>query len=384
VVQEITERKRTEAVLREIARHKDEYLTMLAHELRNPLAPLRNAAQVLGILNLANPKIRELQEIIERQVGHMANMLDGLLDISRIARGKIQIEQTSLDLKQLTQRIVEDFRATAEAKGLRLQLRCCSEPVWIRGDETRLTQVFSNLLQNAFKFTASGGEITITIASEIAKNKAIVKVRDSGIGMTPQLIEQVFEPFRQGERSFDRSPSGLGLGLALVKGFIELHGGIVQAFSRGVGQGSEFTLELPLLSKPLQEAVLEKNPTQHPLRILVVDDMRDTADTLRLILEHEGHTVAVAYNGEDCLATLKRFRPDVVLCDIGLPGKLDGYAIARLIRNDPLLRSTFLIAITGYGSDQDREEASKAGFDDHLIKPVSFESVQESLAKWRR
>jgi two-component system CheB/CheR fusion protein len=386
VVQEITERKRIEAVLQETAHHKDEYLTMLAHELRNPLAPLRNAAQVLGILNLANPKIRELQEIIDRQVGHMANMLDGLLDVTRIARGKIQIQQIQLELGQLVQRIVEDFRATVEVKGLRLQAQCPSEPVWITGDETRLTQVFSNLLQNALKFTESDGEITVLVTPETSVNKALVRVQDSGIGMTPQLIQQVFEPFRQGERSFDRSPSGLGLGLALVKGFVELHGGTVQAFSSGIGQGSEFTIELPLLAKSVEaeRGLVAKEVGQDQLRILVVDDMRDTADTLRLILEHEGHTVAVAYNGEDCLATLKTFRPDVVLCDIGLPGKLDGYAIARAIRNDPLLRSIFLIAITGYGGEQDRQEASKAGFDDHLIKPVSFELVQESLTKWRK
>lgn len=385
VVQEITERKRTEVLLQETARQKDEYLTMLAHELRNPLAPLRNAAQVLSILNLENSKIRELQEIIERQVGHMANILDGLLDVTRIARGKIQIEQTPLELRQLTQRIVEDFRATVETKGLTLQVHCASESVWITGDETRLTQVFSNLLQNALKFTESGGHITVSVNSETAEKKAVVGVHDSGIGMTPQLINQVFEPFRQGERSFDRSPSGLGLGLALVKGFIELHGGTVQASSRGLGQGSAFTITLPLSDKYAQEETASvKEIHQDHLRILVVDDMQDTADTLRLILEHEGYTVAVAYNGEDCLAILKTFRPDVVLCDIGLPGKLDGYAIARSIRTDPLLRSIFLIAITGYGGEQDREEARQAGFDDHLIKPVSFEAVQASLTKRRK
>ncbi len=386
VVQEITERKYTEAVLRETARHKDEYLTMLAHELRNPLAPLRNAAQVLGILNLPNPKVGELREIIERQVGHMSNMLDGLLDVTRIARGKIQIEQTKLELRQLAQRIVEDFRATVEGKGLTLQVRCSSEPVWIKGDETRLTQALSNLLQNALKFTERGGNITVIVKPEISANKAVVRVLDSGIGMTPQLIEQVFEPFRQGERSFDRSASGLGLGLALVKGFVELHGGVVQASSSGLGQGSEFTIALPLLAEPLEENMASEKAVyqDHQHRILVVDDMQDTADSLRLILEHEGYTVAVAYNGEDCLATLKTFRPDVMLCDIGLPGKLDGYAIARTVRNDPLLRSIFLIAITGYGGEQDQEESKKAGFNDHLIKPVSFEAIQKSLTKWRK
>lgn len=385
VVQEITERKRIEAVLQETARHKDEYLTMLAHELRNPLAPLRNAGQVLRILNLPDPKVHELQAIIERQVGHMSNMLDGLLDVTRIARGKIQIEPTKLELRQLVQHIVEDFRATIEAKGLALQVHCSAEPVWIRGDETRLTQAISNLLQNALKFTESSGKITVNVTPEISGNKAVVRIRDSGIGMTPRLITQVFEPFRQGERSFDRSPSGLGLGLALVKGFVELHGGTVQASSHGIGQGSEFTIALPLLAEPMEEKIAPAEQThQDQLSILVVDDMRDTADTLRLILEHEGHAVAVAYNGDDCLATLKTFRPNVVLCDIGLPGKLDGYAIARAVRSDPLLRSIFLIAITGYGSEHDREEAKQAGFDDHLIKPVSFEAVQKSLNKWQK
>jgi len=381
VVQEITQRKHDEAVLHESARYKDEYLAMLAHELRNPLAPLRNSAEMLRMLKVADPRLNELMSIIDRQVNHMARMLDDLLDLSRISRGKMQIDQEKLDLVERVRQTAEDYRGGIEQKGLTLVLQLPAQPLWVQGDPTRLMQVLGNLLRNAIQYTEPGGEIKVTVAVADDEDAVWVRVSDTGIGLSAVTAEHLFEAFWQGDGTNRRG--GLGLGLALVKGFVELHGGTVQVTSPGKNAGSVFHIRLPLLARPPQQpaaaAAVEAEP--QALRILVVDDSQDTADTLRLLLEHEGHTVAVAYNGEQSLAMARKFQPDVALCDIGLPGAMDGYALARAFRADPVLQAVYLIAITGYGREQDRNNASAAGFDDHLLKPVSLAALDHALAK---
>jgi two-component system CheB/CheR fusion protein len=381
VVQEITERKHTENTLRESARYKDEYLAMLAHELRNPLAPLRNAAQVLRILDTTDPRLRELQGIIDRQVDHMARMLDDLLDVSRIARGKLQLEEEKLDLAELVRQTVEDFRATIEKQELDLTVNVPPGPLWMQGDPTRLMQVLGNLLRNAVQYTTAGGEIGIQVDIDGNDAAAWLHLSDTGIGIPPVIAEHLFDAFWQGD-GLNRG-GGLGLGLALVKGFVELHNGTVHVTSAGEQQGSQFHIRLPLLERPGYRSTTlpESAAEQRTLRILIVDDSQDMADTLRLLLEHEGHRVSVTYTGEQSLEVAREHKPDLVLCDIGLPGELDGYGVARAFRDDPLLRETYLIAVTGYGREQDRDDADAAGFNDHLLKPVSIDDLHLALAK---
>jgi two-component system, sensor histidine kinase len=377
-----TGRRQVEIGLQDAARHKDAYLTMLAHELRNPLAPLRNAVQVMRGLDVLDPQLVELREIIDRQVDHMAHMLDGLLDIAHIAHGKLQLEPQKLDLAALTRQTAEDFRGIVESGGLTLDVLAPVEPLWVWGDPTRLMQVFGNLLRNAMKFTATGGQIRITVVRE--GDAVTIQVSDTGIGMTPESIARVFDPFHQ-EQGPSRRP-GLGLGLALVKGLVELHGGTVRAISPGLGLGSTFCFSLPLMelaADEFAETAGALSPSTS-LRILVIDDLRDTTDTLQLLLEHEGHHVAVAYEGEGALRVARQFQPQAVLCDIDLSDAMNGYAVATALRRDPVLRTAHLIAITGYGHEQSRLEAQAAGFDDHLLKPVSMETLTAVLAAGRK
>jgi signal transduction histidine kinase/CheY-like chemotaxis protein len=372
----------TENQLHNAARYKDAYLTMLAHELRNPLAPLRNAVEVMRSLHVQDPKLVELREIIDRQVEHMARMLDGLLDISHIASNKLQLQQEEVDLAALYGQTVEDFRSIMESMGRKLIMSAPEEPLWVWGDPTRLMQILSNLLRNALKFTQAGDQINIAMFRK--GNAVTVRVSDTGIGMPPELVAHTFDPFRQGEGPNKRP--GLGLGLTLVKGLVELHGGSVQATSRGPGQGSEFCIHLFLThqkSDGLAKSPIADSPSTS-LRILVIDDLRDTADTLQLLLEHEGHRVAVAYDGEQALSIARQFVPQAVLCDIDLTDAMDGYAIARALRRDPILRTAHLIAVTGYGHEQNRIEAYASGFDDHLLKPVSVETLTAVLAAGRK
>jgi two-component system CheB/CheR fusion protein len=382
VITDVTELKQAEISLREAARHKDEYLAMLAHELRNPLAPLRNAADALNLLAAGQSEITALRDIIDRQVAHMARLLDDLLDVSRIARGKLTLERDKLDLVALVRQTTDDFRGTFEEQGLHLAAALPDTPLWVSADAVRLAQVIGNLLQNALKFTESGGRVGVRVRIDEAGTGALIEIQDTGIGMSRGLVARVFEPFEQGERQLNRSPPGLGLGLALVKGLIELHDGEVQVVSEGVNRGSLFTVRLPLRSRPSGTARSEiSTPAsrRESTRILVVDDLRDTADTLRLLLEHEGYQVEVAYCGHEALALARRFIPQVVICDIGLPGEMDGYAVARALRQEPRLQGVDLIAVTGYGREQDRGQANNAGFDVHLVKPVSLETISDVL-----
>jgi PAS domain S-box-containing protein len=380
---DVTERRAVMEALREADRRKDEFLAMLAHELRNPLAPIRNAAQVLKLSAPSTPNLARAFGIIDRQVAHMARLVDDLLDVSRITRGKILLRKGRLDLVPLVRAAAEDLRPLLEGTGLSLAVEVPDQPVWVSGDATRLSQVVGNLLHNANKFTNAGGRVTVRLTVPLGENSAVVAVRDTGIGMGPDFLSRLFEPFSQADRSIDRSRGGLGLGLALVKGLVELHGGSVRASSPGVGGGSEFTIRLPLCEEPsgLGQTTGRASPAGKALRVLVIEDNRDAAESLRMVLELAGHRVAVAHAGQTGLESARGFRPEIVLCDIGLPGGMDGYAVARALRADGELFGVTLIALTGYGQEEDQRRARQAGFDRHLTKPVDPGALAELLAR---
>jgi signal transduction histidine kinase len=371
-------REREEA-LREAHRRKDEFLAMLAHELRNPLAPLSNALHVLGQRGGADPAFRQGREMMERQVRHLARIVDDLLDVSRIMRGRVQLRPERLDLARLVRTAALDHRSIFQQAGLGLDVDVPELPVWVMGDPIRLAQVLSNLLHNAAKFTSSGGQVSIRLAVA-GGYKAEIAVRDTGIGVEPEMLPRLFETFAQADRSLDRSKGGLGLGLALVKGLVELHGGRVHAASAGPGCGAEFAIRLPVEPEPpaLSEMPTAPTRTGKRLRILVVEDNRDAADSLRLLLELYGYEATVAYTGPDGVKVAEQSRPDVVLCDIGLPG-LDGYGVARRLRQNPSTAKARLIAVTGYGGEEDKQRSREVGFEAHLVKPVDPAALQGVL-----
>jgi PAS domain S-box-containing protein len=366
--------------LQDANRHKDQFLAMLAHELRNPLAPVRNALHILKSARADREAVEQARAVMERQVVHMARIVDDVLDVSRITRGKIALRSERLDLARLVRHAVEDHRASFEDAGLAATADVPEVPLWVQGDPTRLTQVVSNLLRNAVKFTPRGGTVSVRLTADAGLGQAVLTVRDTGAGIEPAMLPRLFEPFTQADRSLDRSQGGLGLGLALVKGLVELHGGETQAASNGPGRGAEFVVRLPLLPEPAAITELPEAPTPagKRLRVLVVEDNRDAADTLRVLLELYGYEVTVAHTGPAGVQTAKAWRPDVVLCDIGLPG-MDGYGVVRELRRHPATAQARMIAVTGYGSDQDRERSQEAGFDAHLTKPADPTALQALL-----
>jgi two-component system CheB/CheR fusion protein len=377
VVQDITDRKRAEQALREASEQKDQFLAILGHELRNPLAAIRGAAELLKLTHGGDPKLQRTHNILDRQTTHMAKLLDGLLDVSRIIRGKISLEVETVDLRAVLRDLVQDHAEQVERRGLSLQLELPPAPLWILGDRVRLGQIFGNLLANALQFTPPPG--TITLAAEADDGVAVVSVRDTGAGIAPELLPHIFEPFRQGTQPIDRASGGLGLGLALVKGLVELHGGQVNAWSEGSGHGAVFTVRLPLVAAPATEA--RPRPRDGARRVLVVEDNLDMAELLREMLLRGGHEVAMAHNGPQALELAREVQPDLILCDIGLPGGMSGYDLGRAIRADEKLRHVTLVALTGYGRPEDRAEADAVGFDAHLVKPVSMTAIQELLAR---
>jgi signal transduction histidine kinase len=366
--------------LAEADRQKDQFLAMLAHELRNPLAPIRNAVHLLQQSGPEEPRFIQLCEVIQRQVHQQARLLDDLLDASRIARGMVELHPQRLDLVRLVRDTVEDCRGVLETADLTLSLALPEEPVWVEGDPTRLSQVVANLLLNSAKFTERGGRVTVQMAVGPGGERVAVHVRDTGIGIEPEMLPRVFETFAQADRSLERSRGGLGLGLALVKGLVELHQGEVRAASEGVGRGSEFTVLLPITASPVEaeEALAPGSGSVGPIRILVVDDNKDAADTLGQVLELTGCTVAVAYSGPAAVELASQFRPEVVLCDLGLPG-MSGYEVAAALRQDRTPSKPRLIAISGYGQEEDQRRSCEAGFDLHLTKPVDVEELQRLL-----
>ncbi|MBK4736531.1 ATP-binding protein [Noviherbaspirillum pedocola] len=379
---DITERKRAEDALRDADRRKDEFLAMLAHELRNPLAPISTAAHLLKLTQAKDPQLRRTSEIISRQVEHMTSLVDDLLDVSRVTRGLIRLQPQLLALPDIVAATVEQVRALIEERGHRLTLTLPPNLPPVMGDRTRLIQVFTNLLNNAAKYTPPGGEIGIHAQRD--GDGAVLAVRDNGIGIEPNLLPHVFDLFTQAERSPDRAQGGLGLGLALVKSLVELHGGRVSVSSAGPGRGSEFTVRLPLAGDTVLPPAREEPEEEHVPRmrphVLLVDDNMDAANTLAQLLELQGYTVSVEYDAGAALARTERETPQVCLLDIGLPD-IDGYELARRLRALPATAGAVLIALTGYGQEQDRIRSQRAGFDYHLVKPVQLDNLNAILSR---
>ncbi len=382
---DISARKQAEAALREADRRKDEFLATLAHELRNPLAPVRNALHLIQLAGQNPEAVEHARQMIERQVEHLVRLVDDLLDVGRITRGKINLQKEPVDLADVIARAVESSRPLIDARRHNLEVTLPKTPLTVEGDPVRLAQVFLNLLNNAAKYTPEGGKIWLTARRE--DGKAVVRVRDTGMGIPHEMLPKVFDLFTQAERTLDRSEGGLGIGLTLVRRLTEMHGGSVEAFSAGPGQGSEFVVRLPLLTAappaPAPETPAElpgRTEPVPPRRILVVDDNQDSAESLAMLLRLFGNDVRTAHDGHLALAVAEAYRPDVVLLDIGLPG-MNGYDMARAIRKMPALDQAVLVALTGYGAEEDRRRSREAGFDAHLVKPVDLGTLQELLAR---
>jgi signal transduction histidine kinase/CheY-like chemotaxis protein len=375
-------RERAEAAeraLMEADRRKDQFLAVLAHELRNPLAPVMNAAEILRKRGGDDPLVQRSREIIERQVQHMARMIDDLLDASRVSRGKMMLRPERIDLASIVRATVEDRRSEAERASLALDVVVPRLPVWTQGDKTRIAQAVGNLLHNAIKFTDSGGRVCIELTVE--GKSARITVKDSGVGIRSEILDRVFEPFSQDDQTLARTQGGLGIGLALVKGLVELHDGTVSAESQGPGRGSEFRIVLPLKDGAMQSAAGDVEQRSGRRRVLVIEDNVDAAEMLAALLELAGHSTAIAHDGAQGLVAAREFRPDIVLCDIGLPGDLDGYAVARAFRGSVELSACVLVALTGYGQEADRARALQEGFDLHLTKPFNPRQLEDLIRK---
>jgi PAS domain S-box-containing protein len=380
ICRDITERRRTDAELRrlnqqlsEADRRKDEFLATLAHELRNPLAPMRNVLGILEVKDIADPQVKWARDVLARQLGHMTHLVDDLLDVSRIANGKVELRRELLDLDSVIRTTVETARPLIDSASHELTVEPADEPVMVDADPTRLTQILLNLLNNAAKYTPPGGRIRIRATRK--GGEAVISVRDSGIGIPREQLGHVFEMFSQLAPALDRSQGGLGIGLALVRGLVELHGGSVSAHSDGPGKGSEFVVHLPVSADtPVASAAPRAACTSQGCKVLVVDDNADAATSLAMVLTLNGHEVTVANDGPEALEQAPAFQPDVVLLDIGLPG-LNGYQVAQRLREAPWGRGMLLVAVTGWGQDADRLAAAEAGFDRHLTKPVDLSAL---------
>jgi PAS domain S-box-containing protein len=375
---DVTDRRRIEAEREEANRRKDEFLAILAHELRNPLAPVRNAAQVLKVKAAAIPDLQRPIEMIERQVAQMSRLIDDLLDVSRISRGALGVRRTRVLCSEIVDAAVDACHDELEAKGHSLRTRVPAEPVVLLADRERLVQVLCNLLGNAAKYTPAGGRIAIEV--EVARDVLELSVRDDGIGIPPDRLTEIFELFARVDPSFERQ-GGLGIGLTLVRQLVELHGGTIEARSAGVGHGSEFVVSLPVVAATATTAAASADdaPACTPRRILVADDNRDAVESLKLLLELSGHDVHTAFDGEAAITCAERLLPEVALLDIGMP-KANGYEVARRIREHPWGKGIYLIALTGWGQDDDKRRAREAGFDAHLVKPVPPNALDRLLA----
>lgn len=366
--------------LEEADRRKDEFLATLAHELRNPLAPLLNSVELLQLAGDGQPTPRKLADMMGRQVAHMVRLVDDLLEISRITRGTIELRRSRVPLAAVVAAAVETSRPAIDAAHHHLEVVLPHEPIWLDADPTRLAQVFSNLLNNAAKYTDPRGQIQLS--AEQTVDDVVVSVRDTGIGIDEALLPRVFDMFAQGDSAASRSPGGLGIGLTLVRSLVEMHGGRVTARSEGLGQGSVLTVQLPAAEpehrQVAPDADHEPAPAASLPRILVVDDNHDAADSLAALLEIIGAHAAVAHDGQTALEMLTAQRPDVVFLDIGMP-HMDGYEVARRIRQMPGAQGVFLVALTGWGQQKDRMRSEAAGFDRHLVKPADIDALESLL-----
>jgi PAS domain S-box-containing protein len=377
---DISERKSMESLLRQADEHKDDFLATLAHELRNPLSPIRNAVTLMNTVPLEQVEVHQhARDVILRQVGHLTHLVDDLLDVARISQGKLTLRHDDVELHAVVEPAVETVKALVESRGHTLTVDLPPQPVWLHGDPVRLSQILGNLLHNAAKFTDPGGRIALTVTLP-QPDRIRIAVADNGIGITSYNLARIFGMFTQGASTHDRMHDGLGIGLSLVSRLVEMHGGTVVAYSDGIGHGSTFVLEFPLrqpvAASPVAAPVAPATPGVQ--RLLLVDDNEDSVSVMAELLTLMGHDVATANNAEDALVLARARQPDTILLDLGLPG-IDGYTLARMLRAEPAFAQTRLIAHTGYGSEQDRERSRLAGFDYHLVKPANFDDLERAL-----
>jgi signal transduction histidine kinase/DNA-binding response OmpR family regulator len=377
---EMARTKEAEEKLQRANRRKDEFLAMLSHELRNPLAPIRNAAEVMRRIAPADPGIAWAREVVERQVTHLAQLVDDLLDVSRITQGKITLKKEPVELGRVIQHSVDTARTLLDSRKHNLVLNLPPNPIWVHGDFARLAQVVGNLLNNGAKYTAEGGVIELSAAAD--RGEAVIIVRDNGIGIDAALLPHVFELFTQGERSLDRSQGGLGVGLTVVQRLVELHQGRVEVRSEGIGKGALFRIVLPCISEVREaqpDAQVPEAPAPGGKRVLVVDDNTDAAESIAVYLRLEGHEVRTVCDGAQAVAIAQVFAPQVAVVDIGLPG-MNGYEVARRLRHQEAEPPALLIALTGYGQKEDRTRSQEAGFHHHFVKPADPRIIQSAIS----
>jgi signal transduction histidine kinase/DNA-binding response OmpR family regulator len=381
---EIVRSKQAEESLQDSNRRKDEFLAMLSHELRNPLAPIRNAVEVIRRVGPGEPMLAMARDIIDRQATHLARLVDELLDVSRISQGKIALRKESVELGRIVAQSLETAKPLIDARAQKIVVDLPPGPVWLTADPARLAQVLANLLNNACKYTPEGGRIDLAVGA--AEGSATIVVHDNGSGIDPQLLPHVFDLFVQGERSLDRAQGGLGVGLTLVKRLVEMHGGSVEASSEGVGRGASFKVTLPCIAEvrgePARAVQQAETEVVYGRRVLVVDDNVDAAESTAAFLRLEGHEVKTVADGQQALASLKVFDPHVIVLDIGLPG-LDGFEVARRLRARGDTSHALLIAVTGYGQREDRQRASQAGFDYYFVKPTDPREIHGAIERGR-
>ena len=380
IARDVTDRKRSERLLREADRQKDEFLATLAHELRNPLAPICAAAELLKQAKSLAPELRAATAILERQARHMTHLVDDLLDMSRITSGRIRLQPEPIELTELLRGVIETYRQSAEIARHQVTFAASGVPVYVNGDRIRLTQVTSNILHNAVKYTPPGGRIEVGLRTE--NRQAIVNIRDNGMGIPPEMLEHIFEPFAQLDRSFEHTDGGLGIGLTLAKRLIELHQGRIDVRSAGRGKGTEFLIHLPTTTAAPAKRARTPDANFDPsvsCRVLIADDNHDAAVSLSILLQSMGHDTRVVHDGVEALEEAELFRPEVVLLDLGMP-RLDGYETARRIASRPWAAATQIVAVTGWGQEADRQRAKEAGFHRHLVKPVDLAALREVIS----
>jgi PAS domain S-box-containing protein len=396
VFRDVTQRRRAEEAirqgetrlrsaleeLRDADRKKNEFLAMLAHELRNPLAPIRNALQIMRMTENTGQSTAPVREMMDRQVSNLVRLVDDLLDVSRITTGNLELRKTRIEVAKVVESALETTRPLVAAANHQLTVTVPSQPIWLEADLTRLAQAVSNLLSNAAKYTPEGGHISLSV--EQRANEIVMSVSDNGTGISADILPHIFELFTQADQSTERAQGGLGIGLTLVRRLVEMHGGSVTAKSRGLGQGSEFTIRLPMAAEPPPSSAPENDSAEgvkaSGRRILVVDDNIDSAESLGLLLKVMGNEVRTAHDGQHAIDAAKDFRPEVILLDIGLPG-MNGYEVARQMKRLPELKDAMLVAQTGWGQEEDRQRSAEAGFDAHLVKPVDQVALQGLLAR---
>lgn len=385
---DVTDMQDAQAAVLEMDRGKNEFLAMLAHELRNPLSGVRNACRILAESH--DPAaIEEARHIIDRQTGAMVRMIDDLLDVARMDQGKIQLRVEAVDLVKAVRNCIAATEHERREKDLALDVAMPDAPLWLDGDPMRLEQIVCNLLNNASKFTRRGGRVWVSVdrdAQSTASPHAVLRVRDNGMGIEPTLLPRIFELFVQADRHDDRARSGIGLGLTLARRLVQLHGGTIEASSAGTGHGSEFVVRVPLATP--EEAGAQREHVRlkaagEPRRVLIVDDNRDSAESMRLMFMMAGHEVEVVNDGASAQPAALRFQPHAILLDIGLPDT-DGYTVARELRQHPRMRDVVIVAITGYGRDEDVRKSQEAGIDDHMVKPIDPDRVLERLGRGRK